>query len=164
MDAHLSEHLEDEPKSEEHVEQLPPKPPFRKDAIEIANVSNDWVILSDSTKYSLEETLSKADMHLRASGYTVHAQGSTLQAVDRNVSWSFIVLVVVLVLSIIGALFLSLYGSLLVLFLLSIYLIAWFTKKQNRIVITVTVGQFAIQYDGRKALRDAEQLSNFLRE
>ncbi len=158
LDAHLSEHLKDEPESEEQVEQLPLKSPLRQGA------EFDREALH-STKYSPEETLSKADMHLRASGYSVRVQGSTLRALHRP-SGSLFGLVLVLVASILNVLFLI--HFVLTLFFLPIYIILWFTRWRNTIVITVTggnddrTGWFAIQYDGSKAIRDAEQLSNML--
>jgi hypothetical protein len=165
MDAHLSEHLK-EPESEEQVgpeseqvEQLPLKSPLRQGA-EFDRQSG----LSHSTKYSPEETLSKADMYLRASGYTVRVQGSTLQAVHgrgrKGPTWSFIGLVLLLVFSIYEVLVLSNFWYL---FFLPLGIIYWFRKK-NQIEITVAGGQFVIEYHGGRAVGDAKLLSSMLRE
>jgi hypothetical protein len=166
LDAHLAEHMNDEPVSEgveEEVEeppQLPVKSPLAQGA-ELDREGN----LSGSTKYSPEETLSKADMHLRASGYTSRVKGSTLQALSeghgREYQWAFVGLIVVI------ALFLAqlILSQLPLLWLISVplYIYWWFANRgQNRIVLTVTPGLFAIRYDGSTALEDAEQLSNML--
>ena len=154
MDAHLSEHLE-EPETEEQGEQLPLASPLPQRA-EFDHESG----FSHSTMYSAEETLSRAAMHLRSSGYSVRVQGSTLQAVHGRPTWSFIGLVLLLVLSIYEVLVLSNFWYL---FFLPLGIIVWFRKK-NQIEITVTGGQFVIEHHGRRAVRDAEQLSNILRE
>jgi hypothetical protein len=169
LDAHLSEHMNDEPLSEEEVEeeveqvpQLPLKSPLPQGA-ELDRKGN----LSGSTKYSPEEILSKADMQLRASGYDVRVQGSTLQALNeghgREYQWAFFGLVLVTVLFLVQLVLSQL--PLLWLISVPLFLYWWFANRgQNRIVLNASPGQFAIRYDGSTAFQDAEQLSNMLRE
>ena len=158
MDVHLAEHL-NEPESEEQEERLPPASPLPQRA-EFDRKSG----FSYSTTDSPEETLSRAAMHLRSSGYSVRVQGSTLQAVHGRPSWPFIFLVLVSF-----AVQVLLFNVVLVLdltlvVLLPVYIFGWTNSKKKRIVRTVTRGQFDIKYDGSNAFRDVEQLSNFLRE
>jgi hypothetical protein len=168
MDAHLSEHL-DEPEGEERAEQLPVESPLRQGA-DFDRESG----LSHATKYSPEETLSRCESHLRAFGYSVRMQDSTLQALREErggqYQWSFISLVVVLVIFIVNIVVFIvnplppidvLFWTLI---LPAAYVYRWFTRETDRIVVSVAGGQFAIQYDGSKATLVAEQLSDMLRE
>lgn len=168
LDAHLSEHMNDEPESEEdvgeEVEQLPQLP--LKSPLSQGPVLDQERSLSHSTKYSPEETLSKAEKHLRAAGYDVRVQGSTLQALSeghgREYQWAFVGLFLVIAFFLASVVLLQ--NPLLWLISIPAYIYWWFANRgQNRIVLTVMAGQFVVRYDGSTAFRDAEQLSKVLR-
>ena len=98
------------------------------------------------TKYSPDAILSKATTHLKAVGYKIKTKGFILEAVngrDYSTAWCIIF------------------------FLLGIipFLIYWFTRKKNRIIVDATSeGSFTITYEGSKAVTEAERLVNMFKE
>ncbi|MBS7635411.1 hypothetical protein KEJ34_08045 [Candidatus Bathyarchaeota archaeon] len=102
--------------------------------------------LSYPTKYSQGAVLSKATTHLKAIGYKVKTKGYILEAVNGRDYTTWVAVV-------------------LILFFFLGFLIYWFTRKKNKIVIDATSeGSFTITYDGSKAVIEAERLAKMLKE
>jgi len=91
------------------------------------------------TKMDPSEALTRAEEHLRATGYKVKVGGNSLMAADgRDYSTAWCILF----------------------FILGIlpFLIYWFTRKKNRVMITAGRGRLSITYDGRRGASDATML------
>ncbi len=100
---------------------------------------------SYQTKASQQEVLQKSTAHLKAVGYHINTKGYVLEATDGRdyTTWVAVVLFV---------------------FLFIPFLIYWFTRKKNKIVVdTSASGAFTVTYDGSKAVIEAERLSNMLK-
>jgi len=92
------------------------------------------------TGYSQDVIIFKATAHFHAVGYRVKTKGYILEAVngrDYSTAWCIIF------------------------FLLGIipFLIYWFTRKKNKIVLDVSKpGEITVTYSGRRAAEELERL------
>jgi len=97
------------------------------------------------TRYPQGEVLSKAATHLKAVGYKIKTKGWVLEAVDGRDYTTWVAVV-------------------LFLFFFVGFLIYWFTRKKNKIIIDASLeGSFTITYEGSKAVVEAERLANMLK-
>lgn len=107
---------------------------------------------SYETDYSQNEIITECSSRLKASGYHIRQEGKILKATagrDYNV-WA-----------IVGCVLLCLLTLLIGLIVLLVY---YFTRTQNKIIIDTTYkGKFTIMYEGKKAIEEAQGLSNMLR-
>jgi len=100
---------------------------------------------SYKTELPQEELLSKANAHLKATGYRVKTKGYVLEAVNGRDYTTWIAVV-------------------LFLFFFIPFLIYWFTRKKNRVIIDASSsGKFTLTYDGSKAVIEAERLTNMFK-
>lgn len=92
-----------------------------------------------------QEILSKANNHLKAVGYKVKTKGYILEAKNGRDYTTWI-------------------AVLLFLFFFIPFLIYWFTRTKNKVILDAsTPGRFEINYEGSKAVNEAERLSRMLR-
>jgi len=97
------------------------------------------------TNMSQQEILQKSTAHLKALGYHVNTKGYVLEATDGRDYTTWIAVV-------------------LFLFFFIPFLIYWFTRKKNKIIVDAsTPGVFVLTYDGSKAVIEAERLANMFK-
>lgn len=98
--------------------------------------------LTYNTQLSQSEIISKSAAHLKAVGYKVKTKGLIVKAKNGRDYTTWVAVV-------------------LFLFMFIPFLIYWFTRKKNKLVVDATKERtVTINYDGRKAILEAEKLGN----
>ncbi len=119
------------------------------------------------TEFDREELLVRAFTHLRAVGFRVKTKGYILEA-ENGRDYSTLWCVVFLLLGITPFVIYGLTGGQAGGGALPIsmipFIIYWFTRKKNKIILDASAsGKFRIEYNGVKALQEAERLANMFK-